>query len=293
MSIVVIEAVAPMASWRPPESQTFHRTLPLPPYTSQVGMLGAALGLGLPDAYRFVADHELRFGVGGWHEGKARDLWKFQKLERAEKGGKDASDIVIREQWIDSRVVLVVEASTTDVAAQVAEGYRWPAYPLTLGASDALLQPLAVRVEDVPAVPTRQLVHAMIYGEISPLYEPFEKLKDIPLTRTVQAPSIENLPTGFFFDSDGGRRSASRALVSFVADAIELDASVPPVVGYRIVPQSKPLLVEYNKWKGLPWTIPVHRYDSTPTPAASSSMTPLPSAKTRTRGKPPKATGGT
>ncbi len=81
MPIVIVEAVAPMASWRPPEALTYHRTLPLPPYTTQVGLLGAAPGFALADAYRFVVDHGLRLGVGGWHQGKARDLWKFQKLK--------------------------------------------------------------------------------------------------------------------------------------------------------------------------------------------------------------------
>ena len=80
MPVVVIEAAAPVGSWRPPEALTYHRTLPLPPYTTLVGLLGAALGLGLLDAYRFVEEGGLRVGVGGWHEGELRDLWKFQKL---------------------------------------------------------------------------------------------------------------------------------------------------------------------------------------------------------------------
>src|SRR5437016_1154973 len=109
MPIVVVEGVAPWASWRSPEAVAYHRTLPLPPYTTQIGLLGAALGLGLAAAYRYVADHGLRLGVGGWHDGRARDLWKYQKLERAEKDGSDASDIVIREVWIESRLVLVIE----------------------------------------------------------------------------------------------------------------------------------------------------------------------------------------
>src|SRR4051794_34996326 len=126
MPIVVIEAVAPWASWRPPEALTYHRTLPLPPYTTQVGLLGAALGLGLRDAYQFVGEHGLRLGVGGWHDGRARDLWKFQKLERAEKDGSDASDIVIRECWIDSRLALVVEAPEALAAARIAKAFREP-----------------------------------------------------------------------------------------------------------------------------------------------------------------------
>ena len=130
-------------------------------------------------------------------------------------------------------------------------------------------------------------MHALVYGEISPLYQPFEKIKDIPLTRTVQAPSVENLPTGFSFDPAGNRQLAGRALVSFIADAIEFDDIAPAVVGYRIVPRSRPFQMEYTRWaqQGLEWTIPVHRYDLTPTPAASSSTKPSQSGRKRAAGE--------
>jgi CRISPR-associated protein Cas5t len=289
MPIVLIEAIAPVASWRPPEALTYHRTLPLPPYTTQVGLLGAALGLGLAESYSFVDDHALRLGAGGWHLGKARDLWKHQKLQ----GESHVSDILLREQWIDSRLVFIIEASDPASAERIARAYREPVYPLTAGTSDALMQPLAVRVEEAVPLPTRRLVHTLVYSEISPLYRPFEQIKDLPLTRTVQAPSVENLPSGFLFDTAGGRQLAGRELVSFIADAIELNEGVPPVVGYRVVPRSRPLQTEFIRWKeqGLEWTIPVHRYDLTPTPAVVSSTPPSPSGR-RTVGR-RRATGNT
>jgi CRISPR-associated Cas5-like protein len=288
MPIVIVEAVATVASWRPPEAQTYHRTLPLPPYTAQVGMLGAALGVGLTQAYQFVQEHALKLGVGGWHQGKARDLWKYQKL----KEKQCERDILLREYWIDSRLALVIEAPDAATSERIAVAYQAPSYPLTAGTSDALLHPLAVRVEDANPRPTRRLIHTLVYAEISPLYQPFEKIKDIPLTRTVQAPMVENLPTGFVFSADGTRQRAGRALVSFVADGIELDGSVRPVVGYPLVPRSNPLRAEYHRWKeGLEWTIPVHRYDWNPTQADASSKPPSPSGPKRERK--PKATGNT
>src|SRR4051812_22238282 len=120
MPIVVAEAVAPVASWRPPEALTYHRTLPLPPYTALVGVLGAALGLELSEAYRFIAERGLRLGVGGWSEGHARDLWKYQKLESIAEGKEITSDVLLREQWIDARLVFVVEC-TNDTAAKAVE----------------------------------------------------------------------------------------------------------------------------------------------------------------------------
>jgi CRISPR-associated protein Cas5t len=281
MPIVVVEGIALVASWRPAEALTYHRTLPLPPYTTQVGMLAAALGLPLEAGYRFVAAHALRFGVGGWHGGQARDLWKHQKLS----GEAHVSDILLRELWIDSRLALVIEAPNAESAERVADAYRRPAYPLTAGTSDALMHAVAVRVEEAASQPTRRLIHTLVYGEISPDYKPYFELRDIPLTQMVRAPAVEHLPTGFTFDEEGQRRLAGRAMVTFVADAIELHPNVSPIHGYRIVPQSEPMRSQWERWQkeGLEWTIPVHRYDLTPTPEALSLTPPLPSEPTRKR----------
>ncbi len=280
MSIVIIEAAAPIGSWRPPEALTYHRTLPLPPYTTLVGMLGAALGLGLSDAYRFVADRGVRLGVGGWHEGELRDLWKFQKL-----GDKEVkSDVLLRESWTDVRLAMVVETPDAATSATVADAFRAPAYPLTAGPSDALLKAVAVRVEDVEPVSTRVLAHALVFGEISPRFQLHESLRDIPFHRAIRAPAIERLPIGFEFEPDGRRRLLGRDIVSFVADAIELAEDDQAVEGYRVEPQSQILRHSrtFSNWKeGFTWIIPVHRYDSTPTREENSSSGPSPSGKTR------------
>src|SRR3954463_16611093 len=157
MAIVVIEAVAPFASWRPPEALTYHRTLPLPPYTALVGTLGAALGFDLPAAYRFVAERNLRLGVGGWHEGQARDLWKFQKLESIAESKEIKTDVLLREHWTDVRLAVVVEAPDLPTADAVADAFRRPSFPLTAGPSDALMKAVAVRVEDVEPRAGRRL----------------------------------------------------------------------------------------------------------------------------------------
>ena len=295
MAIVVVEAVAPVASWRPPEALTYHRTLPLPPYTALIGVLGAALGLDLIGAYRFVAERGLRLGVGGWHEGQARDLWKFQKLESIADPKKEVpTDVLLREFWIDTRLAILVETPDLATAEAVAEAFRRPAFPLTAGPSDALMQAVGVRVEEVVPQPTRRLTHVMVYSEISPRYQLFEALAAIPLSRIVRAPTIERLPTGFIFDPDAPRRLAGRELVTFVADPIVLDEAEEPVLGYPVEPRSSslrrgpvfPILQE-----AAPWIIPVHRYDSPPMLAANSSTGPSPSGRTPRKGKPSSPTG--
>ncbi len=211
MPVVVIEAAAPVGSWRPPEALTYHRTLPLPPYTTLVGLLGAALGMALPDAYRFVDEGGLRVGVGGWHEGELRDLWKFQKL-----GDKEVkADVLLRECWTDVRLAIVVETLEDKTATTIASAFTSPAYPLTAGPSDALLKAVAVRVEDVQPVSTRVLVHALIFREISPQYELHESPQEIPFHRTIRAPAIERL-SGRLHVRSGRAPAASRSRRGFL-----------------------------------------------------------------------------
>lgn len=295
MPIVVAEAVAPVASWRPPEALTYHRTLPLPPYTALVGVVGAALGLGLEEAYRFVADRGLRLGVGGWCEGRARDLWKYQKLESIAEGKEIKSDVLLREQWIDARLVFVVECAEDDTAESVAHALIRPNYPLTAGTSDALLKVTAVRVDREPPLSSRRLACCMVYGELPARYKLAEDFDKIPLSRMIRAPSVERLPTGFVFDPVDPRRLSGRDLVTFVADPIELEDDVEAVTGYAVEPMSR-LLRESPAYQALggvrPWIIPVHRYDSPRAEGADSSTRPSPRGKTPPRVKKDSRTGG-
>ena len=222
MPIVVAEAVAPVASWRPPEALTYHRSLPLPPYTALVGVVGAALGLDLADAYQFIMDRELRLGVGGWCEGRARDLWKYQKLESIAEGKEIKSDVLLREQGIDARLIFVIECGDDVSAEAVALALSRPRYPLTAGTSDALLKVVAVRIDHEPPRSSRRLAFSMVYGELPTLYKLAKDLDEIPLSREVRAPAIERLPTGFVFDPVEPRRLSGRDLVTFVFDPVEL-----------------------------------------------------------------------
>jgi CRISPR-associated protein Cas5t len=290
--VVIIEAVAPVASWRPPEALTYHRSLPLPPYTTLVGVLGAAMGLGLPESYRFVADQALRLGVGGWCEGQARDLWKFQKLKDKEV----ETDVLLREMGIDARLALVIEAPDPAMAHDVAEAFAAPAFPLTAGPSDALLKVVAIQVAPGAPVETRSVAYAQVFREIRPRYELHGTWADLPIHRTIRAPSIERLPTGFAFERDGKRRLAGRAVVSFVADPIDLDPEDEPIVGYPVVPRSPSLRDSpaFVPWKErIPWIIPVHRFDSPLTPEAGSSTPPSPSGRTPRGSRSSKPTAST
>jgi len=85
MFVFCIKGVTITASFRVPETHTFHQTLPLPPKTTVIGMIGAALGLDLENAYRYVDENEISTGVYGKHKGIMRDLWNYRKLTGKER----------------------------------------------------------------------------------------------------------------------------------------------------------------------------------------------------------------
>lgn len=180
-------------------------------------------------------------------------------------------------------------------AEELAGAFRRPAFPLTAGPSDALMKAVAVRVKDASLTAERRLAHVLVFGEISPRYGLYEDIARVPLSRVIRAPRVERIPTGFEFASDGPRRLNGRSIVTFVADPIVLDETEAPVVGYQIEPQSEPLRSSpaISSWNGeLPWTIPVHRYESKPLEGGSSTR-PSPSGKTPKKGKDDKPTVST
>ena len=265
MPLVIVEAVAPVSSWRPPEAQNYQPTYPLPPYTSQVGLLGAALGLDLPSAFQFIEENHVGLGVGGWHKGNLRDLWKFQKLESIADPKKEIkSDIVLREHWVDSRLIFLFELSDRQVAGQVANAFQKPAFPLTAGTSDAMLHAQRVSVVEHAPTPTREFAHTIIFRDIAADYrvDP-TTLTSLPVMQSIRAPSIERIPTGFTFDTSGNRKLASRAVVTFVGDRITLSDADESIEAYEIVPTGTVFVSEMKSWPKPVLSIPVHSYAST------------------------------
>jgi hypothetical protein len=145
-------------------------------------------------------------------------------------------------------------------------------------------------------IATRTLAYTQVYREIQPRYELHENWAQLPLHRTIRAPSIERLPIGFTFEADARRRLLGRAIVSFVADPIDLDPDDEAVLGYQVVPRAPTLQNSpvFTVWKEkIPWIIPVHRFDSHPTSEAGSSTTRSPSGQTPRKSRRSSHTGNT
>lgn len=226
------------ASFRVPETHTFHQTLPLPPKTTVIGMVGAALGLSLPEAHEFVTRHGLRVGVHGSHKGLMRDLWNYRKVTGKEKGytpediqNRRHYSILIREYLTDCDFTFSFGAESAEFLEMVRKAMKAPIFALTAGNSDDLLKITAISsIARVNAEPLARFDHTILPGDLSAECTPAIDFRQLPVTQTVDTPQVFLLPTAFTFEGEQ-RTVTERRTFTFVGSPVNLKT---PVTGYAI-----------------------------------------------------------
>lgn len=223
MYLFTVEGIANTASFRIPESHTFQQTLPLPPITTLIGLVGAALGLSFEDAMRFREENGLSLGVIGRHQGEIRDLWKYHKIKTEEV----ISDVLLREYLVDFKMKLSVGVKDVEIASRVRDSFLNPYYALTLGNSDDLLKICKVgQIEEIEDSLSSEFQNTVLPGDHTGVYEPMLDLENTPITETVRAPQVFLLPTAFRFKGNE-RRVSQREHFTFVGSPIQLKEPIP------------------------------------------------------------------
>lgn len=218
MFIVTLDVWAQTASFRIPEQHTFQPTLPLPPITTLIGWMGAALGLTFDEAIAYKKKHAIAFGVIGSHKGEMRDLWKYSKIKESET----LKDILIREYMTDFAATIAIGAPLEGVVTTIETAFHTPTYALTLGTSDDL-----VKLRHISGVVLAEecmqadFENTVLSGDKTALYDPAIDLRATPVSYTIQAPQVVRLPTDFTFVG-GARRVSGRGLFTFVGSPITL-----------------------------------------------------------------------
>jgi CRISPR-associated protein Cas5t len=218
-----IDTFAVSASFRVPETHTFQQTLPLPPVTTLIGMVGAAVGLDFESALRFREENGLRLGVVGAHRGKARDLWKYQKI----KSDEVLSAVLTREFLTYVNLVLVIGAEGESVIKEVRVHFLCPRYVLTAGNSDDLMKIIRVgEIKKAEEVPLFDFEATVLPGDHTANYESVIEPENIPLGREIHPPQAYFLPTAFTFQGTQ-RRVSERRHFTFIDTRIRLKEPVP------------------------------------------------------------------
>jgi len=226
------------ASFRVPETHTFHQTLPLPSRTMMIGLMGAALGLSLEDAHTFAEENRILVSVSGTHRGIMKDLWNYRKIRSKPYTAEELKSrfhysVLTREYLIYPSFTFVYAAETKEKLELIRKAFEHPVYALTVGNSDDLLKvqqvsPIEERTSEVLA----EFENTVLPGDVSSLctYDVKALLMDKPITFSLRMPEVFSLPTGFSFKGSI-RTGINPRPFTFVSNPVSLKE---PLHGYVI-----------------------------------------------------------
>jgi len=199
MRALRVHVVGNFNSFRPPGSMKYQETLEFPPRTTLIGLAGAALGLASNDLAPLYG--ALRVAVVRRSlDGRARDLWSIVKLKKT----APERAVIVRE-LLARPVYDVFYMGESPSLDDLADAFRDPAFPCTLGRSDELVLIMSAEVVDVQPVGSgttfRETVLPFDYHEAGCSVESVELQSGVRL----RPPRVLRLPESFVF-SERGRR---------------------------------------------------------------------------------------
>lgn len=240
MANCVIELRAQTASFRDPEFQNYHRTLHLPPPTTVIGIVGAALGLSPAMAQDYFDENAIRIGVWCRSDAKARDLWKYNN--RTNKmwlyhPNWDGS-VIHRDLLVFNRLLLAFESAFNEAIDRIIGGFSSPVFGVSLGNSDSLAMIYGIH-KDLELVRSTGVSNCMLQGDvIQDVLEQAKEHRNFTIYQTSE-PIAYQFPLRFRYESgDYGRREVEKVGVFSVIDhAMELNFEVEGLlVGDDFIP---------------------------------------------------------
>ena len=232
MKICRVKTWSELASFRVPETQTFHQTLPLPPITTLVGLLGAAMGNEYSKAFAFAEQNNIYFGVSGYSKGETKDLWNYRKITTKEKNfsmedikSRKNYSIVIKEYLYDNFINFYFGHQENDIILQIKNAFLNSVFPITAGSSDDLIKIISVKTFETNPVPVISVKNTVLEGDLSGKYSVSQDVFNKPIYESIKSPKTHFLPVKFSFEN-GVRKVTARKSFTFVGDAISLKIPV-------------------------------------------------------------------
>ncbi len=194
----------------------YHRTYHVPPKTSLIGLLGAALGredIDLDDLYNNVSTNALLITS----KGIANDLWTITKLKaeaKAERAPVLREIIVEPIYWI----YYMVTDNHKITLEQISNAFKDPVFALSLGRSDELVLVADNDIVELgrspPSAYYRNTILPFNYKEFS---GGLERL-DITRGQVLNLPQLAKVPVSFTFDKGRVRKASQYLTVTMVYD---------------------------------------------------------------------------
>lgn len=225
---LVVEAFSETASFRIPEYHNYHKSLPLPPPTTLIGLVGAVMGLRQDFAWEFLRKNKIEIGITGVNKGYFIDLWK------AISSKTNNRDTVLRKEYFYGNQYRFVFVGSRRIVLELKKYFLYPAYPTVIGSSDSLLKIDKTSIVEEPVLKkTASFSNCIIEGDyISFLRiatDGFKNGMSYSFTQN-SAPQAHILPTGFHYDESGVRKIISRKEFTFVGYKVDSKVAIPTIV---------------------------------------------------------------
>lgn len=145
------------ASFRVPHMYKYHRSLPLPPYTSLVGMFGAAIGRDMATTQEIFKSLELKVGIAGSYAGGCNDTWRVLTTKNPEND-------VVERQMLFKPIYHVIFCGDESSIRFCEKAFRYPFYPLSLGRPDDLANAIVHDVSECKFEDLQVLRNTIVVG---------------------------------------------------------------------------------------------------------------------------------
>lgn len=244
---LVVEAYAEFASYRIPEYHNFHKTLPMPPPTTIIGIAGAAFGLSPVDSQKWFDTNPIELGVYCKHSGVFTDLWKIKSTKA------DTDSSIIKREFTFRNTLFFAFGSTQQNIQNLREAFLYNCFALTAGNSDSLMKVrnLYLYTNEARDVDS-SFEHCLLFGSYgASLKITINNLEANKVYRynTLSGPKVFNLPYAFDYSDDGSRAIRKRKEMTFVGSRVEIQDGIQiPVLKHQgiVIP-----MFSYNDY-GIP-----------------------------------------
>lgn len=217
MKYCIVEIKSQTASFRNPEFQNFHKTLPLPPPTTLIGFAGAALGINSKDAQDFFVNSNFEMGVYCKNFGMAVDLWKYNNFS--------GRSIILREILFQCEIILIYGSDDVTKVDKLISSFEEPVYVLTMGSSDSLVKVISISSQ-FDTNESNEVSHCLIEGDIiKDVLSNSHNRFDFSIYSTSD-PLTLDLPVRFSYLDDFGMRSViKRKQFSLISNEMKLNVT--------------------------------------------------------------------
>ncbi len=220
MRVLKIEVKAPQVSFRRPLDLNFQRTLPLPPPTTMIGLAGAAIGLSDFEIWNDKKWKPLRnikvSALMNSEPGRAKDMITILKVKN---GRIEQRSPYFRELLFNVEYSLIY-AGDDDIVNLLQKAFKEPAYPLSLGREDELIE--IVDISEINVKHGEPVFYGTIIpGDIREMEIELPSLKkDNPIK--IEPAVVENLPVGFKVKK-GYRTPTAKKTLTFLPYSLQVN----------------------------------------------------------------------